>query len=138
MRCADVNSFLRIVTFEEAVCETRGEAVAATDAVFDEQAVEAWALIELVFFSPVHDCGPVVFVCVEHFAEGCADDFKVGIIFGDLADHFFVVFDWKIFKIFIFGTFDFVAEDFLEVFFVADETVDVLNERFGCGDSFFA
>ena len=60
-----------------------------------------------------------------HFAEGGADDSDVGVLCDDFLDHLFVGGGVEGAEVFLVDAFDFEAEHFLEVFFVADEAVDV-------------
>src|ERR1700722_10674602 len=125
---AEVHAFLRGFPVEETVGESAGEAVAAADAVFDLQAVVAAALVENAVMP--EDGGPVVHEAALYFAEGGADDFDIGVGFHHFLDHFLVGAGIERGERFI-GPFDFKAEDFLEILFVADEAIDMGNEFLG-------
>ncbi len=77
------------------------------------------------------DGGPVVDQAGLHLAEGGADDADVGIFGDDFFDHLFVGGGVEGAEVFGVDAFDFEAEDFLEIFLVADEAVDVRDEVFG-------
>ncbi len=133
---AEVDAFFGGHAGEESVGETGGEAVAAADAVFDFQVFEEAGFVEFAIVP--EDGGPVVDEAGLYFAEGGADDFDVGIFGDDAFDHFFVGGGVEGAEVFLVDAFDFEAEDFLEVFFIADEAIDMLDEVFGDFLGFFA
>lgn len=133
---AEVDGFLRVFAGEETEGESGGESVAAADAVFEDEPLKGRTVVERIGLGPVEDGGPVVFTGGDDFAEGGADDFEIGIILGDLADHVFIIFDGQLAAALDVRALDLVAEHFFKVFFVADEAVDVLDEWLGGGDGF--
>ena len=125
---AEIDAFLRGFAGEEAIGETAGETVAATDAVFDLEVFESAAFVE--FAVHVENRRPVVDEAGFDLAERGADDLDVGIGLDDLLDHFLVGGGVEGGEVFI-DAFDFEAEDFLEIFFVADEAIEMGDEFLG-------
>src|SRR5688500_8686683 len=82
---AEVDALLRLGAGEETVGEAGGEPVAAADAVFDLDVLEARAVVE--FSVGPHDGGPIVDRRRLHAAERRADDLDVRIILYDALDH---------------------------------------------------
>src|SRR4051794_41164240 len=95
-----------------------------------------WAIVEFSF-GP-HDGGPIVDRRGLHAAQRRTDDLHVWIILHDAFDHRL---EWRdieragLVHVHAFGV---IAEHLLEVFFVANETVDVWHERLGGRNRFFA
>ena len=120
---AEVEGCLRVASVEESVDETGGEAVPAADAV-DDIEFDGFGLVGFAFH-PEHGA-PGVAVGGVDFAEGGSDGFDVGKFAGDFFHHaeegggiqFGVGFDVLAFE----------SESFLEVFFVADEDVNVFDD----------
>jgi len=131
---AQIDALLRGHALEETVRKTRGKAIAATDAVFDfeigkRRAIEKFSIVP-------HDGRPIVDQRGFYSTQRRADDLDIGIVGDHTADHRAesAVVDFTLFNV---DTFDFVAEDRLKVFLVADQTVDVGHKRFGRRDRFF-
>src|SRR5208282_2214756 len=82
---AEIDAFLRIPAGEESIGESAGEAVPAADAVFDFQAVESAAFVELAV--DIQNGRPVVDQAALDLAERRADDFHVRISLHHFLDH---------------------------------------------------
>ena len=109
---------------EQAVDEAGGEAVAAADAVVDVD-VALGDVDDLIFIES--DGAPGIAAGCGGGAEGAGDELEVGVGSGDFAEHGFVTGNGQLGEVFA-DAFDGYAEHGGEVFFVAEEQIDLADQ----------
>ena len=120
MGYAVIYGFVGVAGGHNAVDKTGGKAVSAADAVHNFKRRKRHSLMNAAV--GIEHCGPVVYCCGFHCAQGGADSLEIGVHLNDFGKHFAVAVDIELFKICVIALY-FKAEASGEILLIAYHNV---------------